>query len=126
MVATFNHRGSFDKLESFLDRIQRADIRPLLEHYAQEGVWALSASTPMDSGLAASSWGYQISQNGSRVRITWTNNNVESGFPVAIMLQYGYATGTGGYVQGRDYINPAMDPIFDRIADEVWKVVTSA
>jgi len=123
---TFNHRGSFDKLESFLERMQKLDIAKAVSAYAQEGVFALSAATPRDSGLASSSWDYEVHQNGSKVRIIWTNDNVETGFPVAIMLQYGYGTGTGGYVQGKDYINPAIKPIFDRIADGVWKVVTSA
>lgn len=122
----FNHRGSFDNLESFLKKMQKLDIRRAIELYAQDGVYALSAATPIDSGLAASSWGYEIEENSSSVTITWTNNDIESGFPVVIMLQYGYATGTGGYVQGRDFINPAIKPIFDRIADGVWKVVTSS
>ena len=125
-MVSFNHRGSFDKLESFLDSMKKLDIRKIAELYAQQGVDALAAATPMDSGLAASSWGYDIQQSSSTVTIIWTNSNVESGFPVAIMLQYGYGTGTGGYVQGQDYINPAIQPIFDRIADGVWKVVTSA
>jgi hypothetical protein len=122
----FRHRGSFDKLESFLRSMQKIDILKAIELYAQDGVFALSAATPQDSGLAASSWGYEIDHRGTSGTITWTNSNVESGFPVVIMLQYGYATGTGGYVQGNDYINPAIRPIFDRIADGVWKVVTSS
>jgi hypothetical protein len=122
----FRHRGSFDNLESFLKSMQKIDILKAIELYAQDGVFALSAATPQDSGLAASSWGYRIDHRGTSGTITWTNDNVESGFPVVIMLQYGYATGTGGYVQGQDYINPAIRPIFDRIADGVWKVVTSS
>jgi len=106
--------------------MKKLDIRKIAELYAQQGVDALAAATPMDSGLAASSWGYYIQQSNSTVNIIWTNSDVESGFPVAIMLQYGYATGSGGYVQGQDYINPAIQPIFDRIADGVWKAVTSA
>jgi len=125
-MVSFNHRGSFDKLESFLDSMKKLDIRRIAELYAQQGVDALAAATPMDSGLAASSWDYYIQQSNSTVTIVWTNSDVESGFPVAIMLQYGYGTGTGGYVQGQDYINPAIQPIFDRIADGVWKAVTSA
>jgi hypothetical protein len=123
---SFKHRGSFDNLESFLKRMQKIDYRNAIELYAQDGVFALSGATPRDSGLAASSWGYKVRYSDTHITITWTNNNVERGFPVAIMLQYGYATGTGGYVQGRDYINPAMRPIFDRIAEGVWKVVTSS
>jgi hypothetical protein len=123
---SLRERGSFDNVESFLKKMQNLDIRSAIDLYAQDGVFALSGATPMDSGLASSSWGYKVDFYGDRVVITWTNNNVENGFPVAIMLQYGYATGTGGYVQGRDYINPAIRPIFDRIAEGVWKVVTSA
>lgn len=90
------------------------------------GIGALAAATPHDSGLAASSWGYKVENSSGGVSISWTNTDVEGGFPVAIMLQYGHGTGTGGYVAGRDYINPAMKPIFDKIADRVWKAVTSA
>lgn len=126
MVANFSHRGSFAKMESFLSSMQKLKIRSALERYAQEGVKALAAATPTESGLAANSWGYEIEQSGTSLRIVWTNTNVENGFPVAIMLQYGYGTGTGGYVQGRDYINPAIKPVFDKIADATWKVVTSA
>lgn len=122
----FNHRGSFDKLESFLKSMQKVDISKVVESYARDGVVALSSATPVESGLAASSWDYEVDYGKDKVTIAWTNDNVESGFPVVIMLQYGYATGTGGYVQGRDYINPAIKPIFDQIADGVWKVVTSA
>jgi hypothetical protein len=126
LPVSFNHRGSFDNLESFLKKMQRADIGRLLAMYAQEGVSALSGATPIDSAETASMWGYEITQTGTSITITWTNDNINQGFPVAIMLQYGYGTGTGGYVAGRDYINPAIRPIFDRIADGVWKVVTSA
>lgn len=119
----FRHRGSFDKLESFLRSMQRQNIGPLLDAYAQQGVIALSASTPRDTGRAATSWGYEIEQTGNTIRIFWTNDNIENGHPVAVMIQYGHGTGTGGYVAGRDYINPAMRPIFDRIAEEIWKVV---
>jgi hypothetical protein len=89
-------------------------------------VSALGQASPKDSGLASDSWDYQIERSGRAVTIKWTNSDVENGFPVAIMLQLGYGTGTGGYVQGRDYINPAMRPIFDSIAEQVWKAVTSA
>lgn len=126
MVATFNHRGSFEKLESFLKRMQTQDLTKLLQQYAQDGVSALSAATPQDSGLAASSWSYEIIHTGKSIIIAWNNDNVENGHPVAVMIQYGHGTGTGGYVAGRDYINPAIRPIFDRIADGIWKVVTSS
>lgn len=101
-------------------------IMKILNHYGKVGVDALSRATPVDSGLAANSWGFVVEQKGSVYSITWTNNDIENGFPVAVMIQYGYGTGNGAYIQGRDYINPAMQPIFDQIANEVWKAVTSA
>ena len=126
MAVSFRHSGSFDKMESFLTNAQKLRLRRNLEPLAQKGVEALARATPSESGLAAQSWGYEIKEWGnSYIGIRWTNDNVEGGFPVVIMLQYGYATGTGGYVQGRDFINPAIKPIFDEIADEIWKVVTS-
>jgi len=123
-MISFRSRGSTQHMESFLRRMQTLDIRSIVEPYAQQGVEALRAATPVDSGLAAQSWGYEIESNRSGVTIAWTNSDIENGFHVAVMLQYGYGTGTGGYVQGRDYINPAIKPIFDQIADAVWKVVT--
>lgn len=118
--------GSFDKTEAFLKKMSRGDIFRTLEKYGQAGVAALSAATPVESGLAARSWTYEISRSRGSYSITWLNTNIENGFPVAIMLQYGHGTGTGGWVSGRDYINPAMQPVFDKIADEVWKAVKSA
>jgi hypothetical protein len=106
--------------------MQKLDIGAIIAGQAQLGVDALANAVPKDSGLASQNWGYEVSQNGGGVRITWTNSDIENGFPVAIMLQYGYGTGTGGYVQGRDYINPAIRPVFDQIANTVWKAVTSA
>lgn len=119
-------KGSFKNMEAFLNKVSKLDVRKILESSAQQGVKALASATPIDSGLAEHSWGYDISGSGGGYTITWTNSDIENGFPVAIMLQYGYGTGTGGYVQGRDYINPAIQPIFDQIADKVWKAVSSA
>lgn len=118
--------GSFKNTEAFLRRIEKLDVRSVIKAAAEDGVKALQSATPRDSGLAAESWGVDVVIFKGGARITWTNSDVETGFPVAIMLQYGYGTGTGGYVQGTDYINPAMKPIFDQIADKVWKAVTSA
>ena len=123
---SFTQRGSVDKMESFLRSMLNMNLANIIEPYAQQGVAALQAATPVDSGLAARSWSYEIETTPDFVKLVWTNDDVENGFPVAIMLQYGYATGTGGYVQGRDYINPAIKPIFDEIANGVWKVVTSS
>lgn len=118
--------GSTKRLESFLASMEKLDFQQRLAAQAQAGVAALAAATPKESGLAATSWTYEIKNTGRSVSIIWKNTNIEGGFPVAIMLQHGYATGTGGYVAGRDYINPAIRPIMDRISNDVWKEVTSA
>lgn len=123
---TFSSSGSFDNFESFLKKLASMDIRSTLEPYAQQGVTALRDATPVDSGEAANSWGYEITDSGGVVSVIWTNSDIENGFPVVVMLQYGHGTGTGGYVQGRDFINPAIQPIFDQIAEAVWRVVTTA
>jgi hypothetical protein len=120
-----NLRGSFDKTERYLKKLQTLEFRRFLQGQALKGVNALRAATPGETGLAAESWGYRITQNGRRITITWTNSDTENGFPVAVMLQYGYGTGTGGYVQGRNYINPAMKPVFDDIERDVVKAVRS-
>lgn len=122
----FESRGSFKKTEAFLKEMQKNNLFKNLEGLAQEGVNALEKATPVDSGLAANSWNYDIQLTRGGVSIFWTNDDIENGFPVAVMIQYGHGTGTGGYVQGIDYINPAIRPTFDKIADKVWKAVTSA
>lgn len=120
--------GSTTKTMSFLTKMGNInnDIRSALESAGQRGVDALSAATPVDSGLTASSWGYEVEVAGDTCSIYWTNTNSINGANVAIMLQYGHGTGTGGWVSGRDYINPAIQSIFDQIANDVWKKVTSA
>lgn len=125
-MISFESKGSFKNTESFLKKMSNRSIYNSLDRYAREGVSALKSATPVDSGLTASSWYYKISSARGAYSITWMNSNTPGGRPVAIMLQYGHATGTGGYVQGKDYINPAIKPIFDRIARDVWKAVTSA
>lgn len=120
------HQGDFKNTERYLKKMSSADILAALKGLAEEGVRALSAATPLDSGLTAASWGYSITRSKTSSSITWTNSNVIAGTSVAIMLQYGHGTGTGGFVRGRDYINPAMQPVFDKIAEEAWKVVSSA
>ena len=125
MVSIFTS-GDFSRTERFLMRMMRGDLYRNLEGQAQGGVQALSAATPADTGLTGASWDYEIQISGSGAKITWTNSNQPNGFPVAIALQYGHGTGTGGYVQGRDYINPAIRPVMDEIADAVWRAVTSA
>lgn len=125
-MISFEVSGSTKRLESFLANVSKLNILSILKAYGMHGVSALSTHTPMDSGLAAFSWDYEVTANNGVYTISWLNHDVENGFQVAIMLQYGYGTGTGGYVRGRDYINPAMKPIFDKIANDVWKVVTSS
>jgi hypothetical protein len=123
---SFSAGGSTKSTEALLRKLARGDIFAGIERLAQVGVNALASATPKDSSLASNSWRYEIKKSRADLTISWLNSDVETGFPVALMLQYGYATGTGGYVQGRDYINPAMKPVFDMIANEVWKAVTSA
>jgi hypothetical protein len=125
-MISYTVSGDFKSTEQFLQKAVKLNILDILKSAGQEGVAALSSATPTDTGLAAGSWSFDVSARNGRYTIYWTNTDVESDFPVAIMLQYGYGTGTGGYVQGRDYINPAMAPIFDRIAERVWRAVTSA
>jgi len=96
-----------------------------LRRYAQEGVDALSRATPVDSGETAASWYYEIRRTPGSIKIEWKNSNIVNGVPIAIILQYGHATGNGGYVQGRDYINPAIQPVFDRISESIWKELSS-
>lgn len=107
-----------------LKKMDPSAVRAELESAGAEGVAALAAATPADSGLTASSWSYRIKSTRGTSTIEWYNTNVNGGFEVALALQYGHGTGTGGWVPGRDYINPAMRPVFDRIADRVWKAVT--
>lgn len=121
----FRSSGSFNNTEAALRKLKNLDIRPFLQAAGSQGVSALRSATPKDSGIAAASWGFEVKMTGRSASIIWTNDDVESGFPVAIMLQYGYATGTGGYVAGQDYINPAIRPVMDRIANDVWRAVTN-
>lgn len=125
-MITFESSGDFERTRKALRKMSRGDIFAALDQYAQEGVSALASATPVDSGLTAASWGYEVKRSRGSYSITWTNTNIENGFPVAVMLQYGHGTGTGGYIRGQDYINPAIRPVFDLIADKVWKAVTSA
>ena len=122
----FTTKGNWDKTENFLKRSKDLkSIRQILEKYGREGVAALAATTPVDTGQTASSWNYSIVQNAEQSSLIFTNNNTtKTGIPIAILLQYGHGNGRGGYVQGRDYINPAVQPIFDKLAEEAWKEVT--
>jgi len=119
----FKHRGNFRNLEKFLER-KKEYYTKLLDKYGKEGVRALSEATPIDTGETASMWDYQIFIGRSAFGINWTNSNIVGGIPIAVLIQYGHGTGNGGYVKGRDYINPAIQPIFDKIANEIWAEVT--
>lgn len=123
-MVVFKHRGDFNNLEKFLKSAKETDIRRVLDTYGQQGVRALAEHTPVDSGLTASSWGYEIITNKGSVSLVWTNSNVVNGVPIAILLQYGHGTRNGGFVQGRDYINPALQPVFDKISEEAWREVS--
>lgn len=118
-------KGSFDKTEAWLRGLARLDALNVLERFGREGVNALRAATPVESGETANSWTYEVKKDATSYSIIWSNTHIEKGAPIAILLQHGHGTGTGGYVQGRDYINPVMRPIFDRMADAGWKVVIS-
>lgn len=123
-MITFRHKGDFSNLTRFLERAKQA-VRPTdLDKYGREGVAALASATPVDSGLTASSWSYDIVQTKGTTTINFNNSHINNGVPIAIILQYGHGTGTGGWVEGRDYINPAIQPLFDRIANEAWREVT--
>lgn len=125
-MIVFTQKGDFKKTEKFLNKASKAAYFRKLEKYAREGVKALSAATPVDTGKTAASWSYEIRQTKGSVSIYWTNSNVNKGVPIAIILQYGHGTNNGGYVQGIDYINPALRPVFERLAEETWKEVTSS
>lgn len=119
--------GDFKNTENFLKRVtNRQKNLEILNRYAQKGVDALAAATPVNTGKTAASWGYDINYYFGKIKITWTNSNINDGVPIAVILQYGHATGSGGYVEGLDYINPAMRPVFQEIADDLWKEVTEA
>ena len=124
-MITISSSGDFRRTIKSLKRMSEADIFASLESYGEKGVSALSAATPQDSGKAATSWSYYVTRSKTSWSIVWTNSNIENGFPVVIGLQYGHGTGTGGWVQGQDFINPAIRPIFDQISQDVWKAVTS-
>lgn len=122
-MITFRQKGDFSKLNRFLERAKETVHLGDLDRYGREGVAALASATPVDSGKTASSWYYEITRTKDGVAISFKNSNINKGVPIAIILQYGHATGNGGWVQGRDYINPAIRPIFDKLANDAWKEV---
>ena len=123
-MITFRQKGDFSKLTRFLEMAKEVVRVGDLDKYGREGVAALASATPVDTGLTANSWRYEIEQKKGSISISFHNTNIQNGVPIAVILQYGHATRNGGWVQGRDYINPAIQPIFDKIANEAWREVT--
>ena len=123
-MISFRQKGDFTKTSRFLERAMEKIKLGTLDRYGKEGVAALSSATPVDTGLTAKSWYYKIIQKKGSISITFCNSNVQNGEVIAILLQYGHGTRQGGYVQGRDYINPAIKPVFDELANEAWREVT--
>ena len=120
----FRHKGDFSKLTQFLERAKEAVHLGDLDRFGRAGVAALASATPVESGEKATSWYYEITNKNNTITISFHNSNIQNGVPIAIILQYGHGTGTGVWVHGRDYINPAIKPIFDQIANYAWKEVT--
>lgn len=123
-MISFRQKGDFSKLNRYFERVREAIKIGVLDKYGREGVAALASATPVESGETADSWYYEIKRQNGSVAIEFNNSNINKGVPIAVILQYGHGTGTGGWVEGRDYINPAIQPIFDEIADNAWKEVT--
>lgn len=124
-MISFTQKGDFHKLTNWLERLREKINSGRLNKYGEMGVAALNEATPRDTGLTANSWYYEIVNKGNELKIEWNNSNVNNGENIAILLQYGHGTGWGGYVVGRDYINPALQPVFEKIAEDLWKEVTA-
>ncbi len=123
-MVTIKQKGNFNNIESFLKNVKKKKYKKILEKYAILGVSVLSAATPKDTGFTASSWSYEIEEDSNGMSIHWTNSHIEKGYAnIALLLQYGHGTRNGGYVEGRDYINPTMRPIFDKMANDAWMEV---
>lgn len=125
-MVKITQKGDFTRVTTYLERAKKHARIQDLEAYAKRGVEALAAATPVDSGVTASSWYYKIENQNGKITMSFCNSNIVDGVPIAIILQYGHATRNGGWVEGRDYINPAIQPIFDEITKEAWKEVTKA
>lgn len=124
MQITFKQKGDFSKLTRYLERVKQTVKISDLDKYGREGVAALKSATPVDSGLTANSWYYEIKNTKGLISISFFNSNIQNGVPIAIILQYGHGTRNGGWVEGRDYINPAIQPVFDKIVENAWREVT--
>ena len=123
-MISFKQKGDFSKLTGFLERVKESVKIGDLDKFGRAGVEALSSATPVNTGKTANSWYYEIENKNGVATISFNNSNIQNGVPIAIILQYGHGTGTGGWVEGRDYINPAIRPIFDEIAENAWREVT--
>ena len=123
-MVTFRHKGNFVNTTKFLERAQKGVRIDSLKKYGREGVEALASATPVDTSLTANSWYYKIEQKSGIVQISFCNSNIQNGVPIAIILHYGHGTRNGGWVEGRDYINPAIQPVFDDITNKAWREVT--
>lgn len=125
-LITLRSKGDFRRSKKFLRKMSEQDIAKALSQYGERGVALLASATPVRSGLTANSWGYQIEKTAESARIVWANSNVVGNkYNLAILIQYGHGTGTGGYVSGIDYINPTLRPLFEEMAETIWKEVTS-
>ena len=120
----FRNKGDFSKTISFMKNAKRANYLKALDNYGRKGVAALASATPVDSGNTANSWYYKIEKRKGSATISFHNSNIQNGVPIAIILQYGHGTNNGGWVEGRDYINPSIQPVFDTLANEAWREVT--
>lgn len=125
-MISFEQKGDFKKLTKFLEKAKTGIKPENLNKYGEAGVSALANATPADTGLTANSWRYEIQCSNGKIAISFFNTNIQNGVPIAVIIQYGHATKNGGWVQGIDYINPALQPIFDKIADEVWREVVKS
>lgn len=123
-MITIESQGEWKLTRNWFDRMTKLDLALIMNQFGKEGVSALSAATPSRSGLTSKSWNYEVTRKGNNWKITWTNSNVNKGANIAVLIQYGHGTRNGGYVVGRDYINPAIRPVFDKIAQKAWKEVT--
>ena len=123
-MITIESEGEWKMTRNWFDRMTKLDLALIMNQFGKEGVSALAAATPSRSGLTSKSWNYEVTRKGNNWKITWTNSNVNKGANIAVLIQYGHGTRNGGYVVGRDYINPAIRPVFDKIAKQAWKEVT--
>lgn len=124
-MISFRQKGDFSKLDKYFEKLREAAKIGVLDKYGRAGVKALSSATPTRTGVTAASWSYKINRKNGSVSLDFYNSNINKGVPIAIIIQYGHGTGTGGWVEGIDYINPAIQPLFKQLADDAWKEVTS-